>query len=141
MSGVQMMVLAGAGRTVNFTDLTGLNEIYAGRVAATATAGYRINPSTGYADKNINGTYSQIEQWSFPISEAINYEVKATVLAGTVDSGTTGSFLTTTASREWQKVQSVNGIDTVQLQFEIREAGGSTILDTWYVTLTAEREP
>ena len=141
MSGVQMMMLAAGGRSVNFTDRTGLNTIYASNTAATAVAGYRINPSTGYADQNLNGSYSQIEQWSFPVGDAIYYEVKATVLSGSVSSGTTGSWLATTASREWQKTRSAVGSDTVQLQFEIREAGGSTILDTWYVTLTAEYEP
>ena len=140
MSGVQMMMLAAGSKVVNFTDQTGLNEIYAYRVAATAVAGYRINPSTGYADKNINGTYSQIEQWSFPVGDAIYFEVKATVLSGTLNSGSE-SWLTTTASREWQKVKSTIGSDTVELKFEIREAGGSAILDTWYVTLTAEYEP
>lgn len=141
MSGIQMMIMSAAGRIVNFTDRTGLNTIYASNVAVNATAGYLINPSTGYVDQNINGAYSQIEQWSFPVGDAIYYEVKATVIAGSVDSGTTGSWLTTTASREWRKVRNTVGSDTVQLQFEIREAGGSAILDTWYVTLTAEYEP
>lgn len=65
----------------------------------TAVAGYRLNTS-GIAEKLVGASYSTLETWlSAGASSA--YECRATVTIGTLTSGTTGSWLTLSSSREW----------------------------------------
>lgn len=131
MTGV-LCALAGAkGATVvNFTNTTVDDQL-------DGYAAYQVN-SDGYAKYAIDSSgYINYEQWCTPATDGGNFEVKATISSGTVSSGTTGSWLATSTNPTWTKQRATPGTSTVTLSMEVRAAGGSTVLDTWTVTLTA----
>jgi hypothetical protein len=123
------------GATVNFVDTT----VYAFNTGANATAGYRINPS-GLDYQSLNGgAYSSLNQWVTPTSASNNYEVFATVSSGSLSSGTTGSWVATSTNPAWTRTRTSIGTDIVVLSMQVRAVGSGTVLDTWTVTLEAER--
>ncbi len=88
------------------------------------TAGTVNGPSSPYAWLT-NGTAS-------------NYEVKATITAGTFSTGTSGSWLALSSARSWTVARTSLGSKSCTATFEIRAiADPSTILDTASITLTA----
>lgn len=123
-----------AGATVNFIDV---NVTAAG--VPSQSAGYRIN-TNGFDYQVINGVDTLINQWVTPSSAGGNYEVFATIVSGSVSSGTTGSWVATSGSPLWTRVAAIVGtINTVILSMQVRATGTGTVLDTWTVTLEAER--
>ena len=123
-----------AGATVNFNDAS----VTAAGVPAQS-AGYRID-ANGFVYQVINGADTSLGQWVTPTSAAGNYEVFATVSSGSVSSGTTGSWVATSGSPLWTRVAVISGtINTVILSMQVRATGTGTVLDTWTVTLEAER--
>jgi hypothetical protein len=78
--------------------------------------------------------------WISPKASApSDYEVQATLNAGTLTSGTTGSWLALTSNRSWTLTRVVVGAaDQVDLTIEIRKGAGATLASAT-VTLDAER--
>ena len=123
-----------AGATVNFVDAY---VIAAG--VPSQSAGYQIN-TNGFDYERINGVDTVLSQWVTPSSAGGNYEVFATVTSGSVSSGTTGSWVATSGSPLWTRVTPIVGtINIVVLSMQVRATGTGTVLDTWTVTLEAER--
>jgi len=123
-----------AGATVNFNDAV----VSAAGVPAQS-AGYRIN-TNGFVYQVVNGTDTSLGQWVTPSSAGGNYEVFATLVSGTLSSGTTGSWVATSGTPLWTRVAVISGtINTVELGMDIRATGTGTVLDSWSVTLEAER--
>ena len=123
-----------AGATVNFTD-----QYIASNQSAAATAGYRVN-SDGFDYENVQSVYSALTQWVTPTSAGGNYEVFATVTSGTLTTGTTGSWLATSTNPTWTRTNGAVGtIVFTTLSMQVRAVGSGTVLDTWTVTLEAER--
>jgi hypothetical protein len=119
---------------VNFSD----EYVYSSNFGATATAGYRVN-TDGFDYQGLNGTYSALTQWVTPSSQGGNYEVYATVSSGTLTTGTTGSWLATSGNPTWTRTRPTLGSSVVVLSMQVRATGSVTVLDTWTVTLEAER--
>jgi hypothetical protein len=119
--------------TVNFVDV-GVYAVNTG----TAVAGYRVS-SDSFDYQGINGTYTVLAQWVTPSSAAGNYEIFATIISGSVSAGTIGSWVATSGSPTWTRVQPVVGTSIVELSMQVRAVGTTTVLDTWTVTLEAER--
>ena len=65
----------------------------------TATCGYRLSAS-GVAYFRSDVSYSTLETW-LATGSAASYEARATVNTGSLTSGTTGSWLALSSSREW----------------------------------------
>ena len=122
------------GATVNFVDV----NVYASSSGSGASAGYQIN-TNGFDYQRINGADTLLSQWVTPSSAGGNYEVFATVTSGFLSSGTTGSWVATSGSPLWVKTQAVPGNSIVTLSMQVRATGTGTVLDTWTVTLEAER--
>lgn len=90
-------------------------------------------------DVIVNGV--DVGDWLSPKSAAPSlYEVRATVVSGSVSTGTTGSWLALTSTRSWTRVDTDNNgsSQVCVLTIEIRYNGGS-VLDSSTVTLTANR--
>lgn len=136
MSGIMMALMASGGdtATVNFADVTN----YVVNSGAGATSGYRINDD-GFDYKNANGTYTSNQQWVTPTSAGGNYEVNATVSSGITPTGTIGSWVATSTDPTWTITRAAVGLNQSVLSIEIRRTGSATVLDTWTVTLEAER--
>lgn len=83
---------------------------------------------------------SDIGDWIDPKANApSDYEVQATLNAGTLTSGTTGSWLALTSNRSWTLTQVTVGVAIqVDLTIEIRKGSGATLASAT-VTLDAER--
>jgi hypothetical protein len=102
----------------------------------TAFAGYRLT-TTGKVQTSA-GSYADVEDWITPTSAASGaYEVKATLNSGALTTGTTGSWLALSSTREWTVETSIGVVDA-NLTIEIRR--GSTVLDSATVTLSAQVE-
>ena len=122
------------GAVVNFNDAS----VTAAGVPSQS-AGYRIN-TNGFVYQVVNGVDTSLGQWVTPSSAGGNYEVFATIVSGSVSSGTTGSWVATSGSPLWTRVAAISGtINTVVLSMQVRATGTGTVLDTWTVTLEAER--
>ena len=136
MSGIMMALMASGGETatVNFADVS----VYAVNSGAGATAGYRVNDD-GFDYSNINGTYTSNQQWVTPTSAGGNYEINATASGITPSGPTLGSWVATSTDPTWTITRAVVGVNQSILTIEIRRVGTSTVLDTWTVTLEAER--
>lgn len=78
-----------------------------------------------------------VGDWISPKASAPgSYEVRATIVSGSLSSGTTGSWLALTSTRTWVVSRSSPGYSSCVLTIEIRLSG--TVLDTTTVTLEAE---
>ena len=122
-----------AGATVNFIDVTVLAS-----GASGVSAGYRINPSA-FDYQSVNGTFTALNQWVTPSSASGNYEIFATIVSGSVSSGTIGSWVATSGNPLWTRAQPTVGTSIVELVMQVRATGTGTVLDTWSVQLEAER--
>lgn len=135
MSGIQMALLGSEqAATVNFNDV----YAYASNTGAGAVSGYRVNDD-GFDYKNANGTYTSFQQWVTPTSAGGNYEVNATVSSGLTPTGTIGSWVATSTDPTWTISRATVGVNLSTLSIQIRRAGTATVLDTWTVTIEAER--
>lgn len=70
-----------------------------------------------------------------------SYEARATLNSGSLTSGTTGSWLALSSSREWTVTDSVFDLNPVEAEIlvEIRNATTLAVIDSATVTLSAER--
>jgi hypothetical protein len=66
-----------------------------------------------------------------------DYQVLATVVSGSVSTGTTGTWQALSSNRAWTRAQSIEGISSVVLTIQIRKGTGS-VLTTATIELTAE---
>lgn len=125
------------------SGLVSISDHSAFRVTVTpspATAAYKLDndgiayykgPATSYTA--ISGTWL--------LSGAVaDYEARATIVSGTLTSGTTGSWLSLATDREWVRT-SLSGYAQCVLTVEIRNATTLEVLDAATITLTSEATP
>ena len=122
--------------TVNFINVT----VTSTTNGLAAEAGYQIQ-SNGYDYKNQNDVYTQNIQWVTPTSVASDYEVYATIISGSLSIGSaaTGSWVAVSTNPEWVRLRPTIGLSTAILSIDVRKIGTTTVLDTWSVTLNAQR--
>ena len=106
---------------------------------APAIAEYNLR-SDGVVSKFVNGLETVIGNWIVPNTTASSYEVRATIVSGSLSSGTTGSYLSLGTTRSW--AVSANSPGTNQactLTIEIRlTSGPGPVVATATVNLYAE---
>lgn len=139
MPGVINILRGVGGVVVTITDQT-ISDI---RTSGTASASYML--TSGGAALRITSTGGTSEigaaEWIVPRAAAGSaYEARATLLSGSLSSGTTGSWLALSTNRTWTR-DSTSGVLTAQLLIEIRLASSGTVLDTATITLEAEVAP
>lgn len=105
--------------------------------ARTATAGYRLT-SGGQAQSLINTTFTNLEQWCTPTSQAGNYEARVTVNIGALSSGTTGTWVALSTTQTWTLVVPVGNSELCEFLVEIRRTGTTTVLDSATIELLAD---
>lgn len=103
----------------------------------SATAGYRLT-SAGQVQSQVNTTFTTLEQWCVPSSEAVNYEAFVTVTSGTLSSGTAGSWVALSSNQTWTRTASIGTANTCIFTVDIRRVGTTTVLDTATITLEAD---
>jgi hypothetical protein len=134
MSGV-LFAFSASGDQVVVT-----NQSIVASSAGTATATYRLG-SDGQVYEVVNaGSPSALEQWCAPTANAGNYEARVTVTVGSLSSGTTGSWLALTSTRDWTLQETTPGNTSIcTFTVEIRPAGGGSTLTSATIDLEASR--
>lgn len=109
----------------------------------TAQARYQLT-SGGKAQQARNhvagGAFQDLEDWVLPNGNAANYECFATVNAGSLSSGTSGSWLALTSTRTWGK-STTNNDASVDITVDIRRVGTTTVLTSASIHLEANSTP
>jgi hypothetical protein len=106
---------------------------------APVEAGYRLR-SDGVVSKIENGSETTIGNWIVPNTTASSYEVRATLVSGSVSTGTTGSYLSLGTTRTWGVAANSSGTNQgCTLTIEVRlTSGPGPVVATATVTLYAE---
>lgn len=77
-------------------------------------------------------------EWLAAAGDAADYEVKVENTSGSVDSGTTGSFISCGTSRTWTESATTVGTDSCEVEVTIRHATRTNESITFSVSLSAE---
>lgn len=136
MTGV-IAVLAGSGGPIASFSNASLIAVNPG---ATATALFRL-ANDGSIFENINGSgFAGLGDWVTPTNSvaAALFEARATVTSGTLTSGTAGSWLALSSTRDWSRNRTSVGTDICVFTLEIRRVGSATVADSATITLEAE---
>ncbi len=137
-SGAASTFSATAGSTVVLSTRT----VYDYGDDETATAKFKLDADgIAYFMRSVQdaGVYQAISgEWKLS-GAAADYEHRATIVSGSVSTGTTGSWLGGGTDREWTRVRATAGTSTVVLDIEIRATSTTTTLVTARITLQATR--
>ena len=108
--------------------------------AGTQTATYTLESDGDVMSATTGGGSVDQGDWISPKASApSDYEVQATLVSGTLSTGTTGSWLALSSNRSWTLQRVTVGVATqVTLTIEIRKGSGA-VLASATVTLDAER--
>lgn len=108
--------------------------------AGNQTATYTLESDGDVLSVTTPGGSVDAGDWIDPKASApSDYEVQATLNAGTLTSGTTGSWLALSSNRSWTLTRATVGTATqVDLTIEIRRGSGATLASA-NVTLDANR--
>lgn len=112
---------------------------------ADCTSGFRLGTDGKIyrTDTGGSGTFQEIAglEWLDPKDalEADRFECFATVTAGALTSGVTGSWLALSSDREWTvtRTNDTTGTDTATITLSIRRIGMSTNLASASITINA----
>ena len=102
-----------------------------------AVVSYQLQ-SDGNVEATSGGFPSALGDWVTPTASAgAAYEARATIVSGSLTSGTAGSWLPLSSNRTWSLTRSVIGFSTTVLTIEIRRAADGVVLTTATITLEA----
>lgn len=111
-----------SGDAINLADML---------LAATVYAEYTLE-ADGDIVKNEDSTIVDMGDWITPKSHMTDYEVRATVVSGSLSYGITGSWLALgSLNRVWSK----SDWGTAEMTIEIRDAATSTVRDSATITI------
>lgn len=99
----------------------------------TGTVLYDTTPSNG----NGGATSGTLETWLLS-GAASDYECRATLTSGSLTTGTTGTWMSLSTSRQWQRDRAAFGSASATLTIEIRRASDGVVLDSATITLQAD---
>ena len=122
-------------------DQIGLSGVAVSSVGSgSQTATYTLESDGDVITATTPGGSVDAGDWIAPKASApSDYEVQATLVNGTLFSGTTGSWLALSTSPSWTLKQIIVGVaDQVELTIEIRKGAGATLASAT-VTLDAQR--
>jgi hypothetical protein len=117
----------GAGLVALESDTYGYSTIS----PTTATASVSAK-STGLLESSSGYEYDWLLSGA-----AADYEIRATIVSGSVTSGTTGAWLALSSTRTWTRTRTTLGTSTVTMTLEIRRVSDGLVLDTATVALEA----
>jgi len=109
--------------------------------ARAANTGYRLT-SGGLTQILENVTYSTVETWCTPTSEAGNYEVFVSLLTGigfSAGSSATGTWLALSTTRTWLRSAAIGTANLITFSVSIRRIGTTTpVYGPTTITLEAD---
>lgn len=98
----------------------------------SATAYYELQ-----SDGDIDSNQGALADWLNGSVTGSDYECRATLVTGTLSSGTTGSWLALSSDRRWTVTRASLGAKSCTITVEIRDAATQTLQDTAEISLTA----
>lgn len=103
------------------------------------TCTYRLN-ADGKAYSGDNGAYSVLESW-LVTGAAADYDARVTVIAGTLSSGTTGTWLNLGTTRDWALVDTTNDASPQEAEIfvEISLAATHVTIASATIAMSADR--
>lgn len=141
MSGILTTAIGSWGAASDDVSITGQSISQISSDPSDAYARYQLD-SDGKVYKFTGTTAgtptTYIEDWVDPNSSASNYECFATLTSGTLDTGTTGSWLALTSDRMWGIQQTSVGSKSATITVKIRKIGTTTDLTSALITFNAE---
>ena len=143
---LMMPLLGMGGGTIGTVTLSGRSVTPTATDPADSEAGFRLGTDGKiYRRLTFGGAYNEIvsAEWLDPKDAALadQYEALATVTAGTLTTGTSGSWIALTSDRDWTKTQTSVGTSTVTFTLDIRQAPGGPTLASASITLTPTVDP
>lgn len=130
MTGI-VAVLHGGGDTVKLLDHA-IDDLQPSPAAASATYTINSNGKVQYATSTGSG---DLENWVVPAGNSGLYEVFATLNSGSLDSGSTLTWLPLSVTRSWNAAIPGAGNQAADLTMQLRLAASGVILATAHVTL------
>jgi hypothetical protein len=138
MSGALLTLLGAGGGASAVTINLSPQFFYAINFGAPASAAYQLN-SSGNAEYSENGgAYGLLEAWCIPAAQAVNYECYATLVSGSLTSGTLDTWLALSSSRSWSVAQNSPGVSRAVINVGIRRVSTTTILASADIEFNAE---
>lgn len=138
MSGALLTLLGAGGGASAVTINLSPQLFFAINFGAPASAAYQLN-SNGNAEYSENGgAYGLLEAWCIPAAQAVNYECYATLVSGSLTSGTLDTWLALSSSRSWSLAQNSPGVSRAVINVGIRRVSTTTILASADIEMNAE---
>lgn len=132
-----MALMGSAGVVVQLTDR---NISHTSIAPASSYARYQLD-SDGkvyrYTGTSPATPTTFVEDWVLPNNRASDYECFATLLSGSLATGTVGSWLALTSDRMWGVEDTSFTLQDAQLAISIRRVGTSDVLASASITLQA----
>ena len=139
MSGIMLACVAAVGGSSGTGGDVALFDQYISDSVSVGTASAGIQLTNAGATNALTsiGSYG-LEAWLTPGIGMSSYEVLATLLSGTLTSGTTGSWLSLGTTRAWQLDNAAAiTVEYTSINLAIRLIGTEVILASGNVTLGA----
>ena len=123
-------------------DLGGGLSNFSSNTSGTVNSGFRFNTNGTYDAYNPTGTtLNTAGNWADPAVGDVgdDYEIRVTATSGSLDTGTTGTWLGLNLNRTFAISQSTPGSKTFTGTLSIRRASDGTVMETVSINLSAER--
>jgi hypothetical protein len=131
VTGVLNLLLGSAGYLVQLA-----NASVSDNNIGAAAAGYELQNDGDIIESTSIGGTIDLGDWITPKTAAPgSFECRATVVSGSLSSGTTGAWLALSTSRTWSVTRATSGTSSCQLTIEIRL--GTTVLASATVMISA----
>lgn len=106
---------------------------------ATSAATVEFGADGIYRSVSQSSGSSDIGPWVTPTTAAgADFEIRASVVTGSVTGSATGSWLALSSTRYWTSARASPGVSAAQITVEIRAAASGAVLDSATFDLTAE---
>lgn len=132
-------LLGASAASAASVQLTGQTVSAGATSPSTATASYSV-ANTGLVRGQVNADpATTIETWLLSGASS-SYDVRATIISGSVSTGTIGAWENLATTRTWTRARTLTGFSSVSLSIELRPAGGGTTLATATINIDATVE-
>ena len=134
---------AGTWRQVYVNDVISISNqnAFSSETGVTALAQYSLDSTGNVRMTETDNGLANVETWLNNPANRGNYDCRATMISGTLTSGTVGSWLNLASTRTWTLQRSTNGSINASFTLEIRRASDGTVLDTATISMQASFSP
>ena len=132
---------SGVARQVFASDVISISNVTAQAVTTSPTAAvaqYRLENDGDIGATSGTNTVGDIGDWITPKTNMASYECRATMLSGSLTTGTTGAWINLATTRTWTVSRSGVGTNLASMTLEIRRASDGTVMDSATISFIAD---